>query len=184
MRLSVDKRDKGYRFNFDTKKAFVYLDGQLFTRAVTADEEESLVVAMKLDPAGAPLVRLGDNGQPEGFELEVLHGKVRIEVIGDDGKSLRCPKVSVERNAATNEIHVYAYSRIRAKNIRRMRLSTEKVSSLDEKGLIQACGLAAGAAAEYLCDNYGDIFDPSEAATAGMEACQQMLANEAQLTRH
>lgn len=178
MRVSVDKRDKGFRFDLDLTRVKVFLDNVPFTRAVTADEEESLIVAHKYSEDGKPVI----NDAGDAYVLETLRGKVRIEIVGDDGQSIRTPKVKVERSGAT--FVVYVYSRIRAKNIRRMTLDKDLILGFSEEQLAQACGMAAGAAAEHLSTQFGDIFDPSAAAQAGIDACHQLLASETQVTRH
>jgi len=178
MRVSVDKRDKGFRFDLDLTRVKVFLDNEPFTRAVTADEEESLIVAHKYSEDGKPVI----NDAGDAYVLETLRGKVRIEIVGDDGQSIRVPKVTVERSGSTFVVHVY--SRIRARNIRRMTLDKDLILGFSEEQLAQACGMAAGAAAEHLCTQFGDIFDPSATAQAGIDACHQLLVSEARLTRH
>lgn len=178
MRISVDKRDRGHRFDINMNRVRVTLDGAPFTRAVTADEEEGLIVAIKHGPDGKPVIDEAERS----FVLEVLRGKVRIEIVGDDGGSIRTPKVKVER--VPEGIQVMVYSRLKAGNIRRHKLPNDLVSSFSEEQLCQACGMAAGAGAEHLCEQFGDVFDPSAAAQAGIEACNQLLAREGQATRH
>lgn len=178
MRISVDKRDRGHRFDIDLTRVRVYLDGAPFTRAVTADEEEGLIIAHKHGPDGKPVI---DEAE-QSFVLEVLRGKVRIEIVGDDGGSIRKPKVKVERVA--DGIQVMTYSRLRPGNIRRHKLPNDLVAGFSEEQLSQACGLGAGAAAEHLCSQFGDVFDPSAAAQAGIDACATLLASEEQVTRH
>lgn len=178
MRISVDKRDKGHRFDLDLTRVRVYLNGELFTRAVTADEEENFIIAHKYSEDGKPVV--DESGQ--NFVLETIKGKVRIEVLGDDGQSIRMPKVKVER--ASEGVQVMVYSRIRNKNIRRLTLKNSTISGMSERQLAQACGVAAGAGAEHMCEQFGDIFDPSLAASAGVTACEELLARESQATRH
>lgn len=178
MRISADKRDKGHRFDINLRHVRVYLDGQLFTRAVTADEEEGLIVAMKHGPDGKPVV----DEAAQGIVLEVLRGKVRIEIVGDDGGSIRTPKVKVER--VPEGVQVMVYSRLRPGNIRRHRLPDDLTAGLSEEQLRQACGFGAGAAAEHLCEQFGDVFDPSAAARAGIEAFDKLLACERSGPRH
>lgn len=178
MRISVDKRDRGHRFDIDMNRVRVYLDGAPFTRAVTADEEEGLIVAIKHDAEGQPVV----NEERTAFVLETLRGKVRVEVLGDDGQSIRTPKVKVERTPTG--VQVLVYSRLHAGNIRRHSLPLALVQGLSEEQLVQACGVNAGAGAEHLCENHGDVFDPSAAAQAGMQACRELLAREAKPTVH
>ncbi len=178
MRISVDKRDKGHRWDIDLTRVRVFLNDKPFNRAVTADEEEGLIVAHKYSEDGKPVL----NDERNAFVLETLRGKVRIEVLGDDGESIRKPKVKVERHGA--EFHVLVYSRIRSSNIRRMKLDPELTNGFSEEQLRQACGMAAGAAADHLCGQFGDVFDPSAAAQAGIDACASLLASEEQATRH
>lgn len=178
MRISVDKRDKGHRFDINLSRVRIYLDGVLFTRAVTADEEENLIIAHKYSADNKPV--LSEDGKH--LVLETIKGKVRIEVLGDDGLSIREPKVKVERCA--EGVQVMVYSRIRANNIRRHILKSATISGMSEHQLAQAAGVAAGAGAEHLCEQFGDLFDPSRAASAGVTACEQLLVHEAQATRH
>lgn len=172
MRISTDKRDRGHRFDIDLRRVRVYLDGALFTRAVTADEEEGTIVAMVHDAAGGPVV----NEARTGYVLETLRGKVRIEVLGDDGGSIRTPKVKVER--VNGAIQVMVYSRIRAGNIRRLTLDADQLAGMSEEKLLAACDAMAGAAAEHLCEQFGDVFDPSVASAAGRSAAEQLLASK------
>lgn len=178
MRVSVDKRDKGHRWDLDLTRVRVFLDDKPFTRAVTADEEEGLIIAHKYSEDGKPVI----NDEGNAYVLETLRGKVRIEVLGDDGQSIRIPKVEVKRVGA--QFHVHVFSRIRSSNIRRMKLDPELTNGFSEEQLRQACGMAAGAAAEHLCAQFGDVFDPSAAAQAGIDACAELLAREGQSTRH
>lgn len=178
MRVSVDKRDKGFRFDLDLTRVRVFLNDEPFNRAVAADEEENLIVAHKYNEQNKPVV--SEDGQH--FVLETIRGKVRIEVLGDDGQSIRVPKVTVERSGGT--FVVYVYSRIRARNIRRSTLDKNLVIGFDEEQLAQACGMAAGAAAEHLCNQFGDVFDPSATAQAGINACRELLAIEDKGLRH
>lgn len=178
MRISTDKRDRGRRFDIDLRRVRVYLDGALFTRAVTADEEEGTIVAMVHDAAGSPVV----NEARTGYVLEVLKGKVRIEVLGDDGQSIRMPKVLVER--VPEGLQVMVYSRMHPNNIRRHKLPNDLIAGFSEEQLHQACGVAAGAGAEHCCEMHGDVFDPSSAAQAGVAACAELLAREERPTRH
>ena len=178
MRISVDKRDRGHRFDVDLTRVRVYLDDVRVDNAVTADEEEGLVVRHKEDEHGRPTV--SEDGQH--LVLESVRGRVRIEVLGDDGGSIRTPKVKVER--AAGGIEVLVYSRIRSGNIRRHTLTDELTAGFSEEQLRQACGVCAGAAAEHLCAQFGDVFDPSAAAQAGIDACAELLAREGQSTRH
>ncbi len=178
MRISVDKRDPGHRFDINMKRVRVYLEGDLFTRAVTADEEEGLIVALKHGPDGQPVV--SEDGK--NLVLEVLRGHVKIEVLGDDGGSLRQPKVKVER--VSEGLQVMVYSRIHPNNIRRHKLPNSLIGGMTEEQLRQACGVAAGAGSEHLCERHGDVFDPSLTAQAGIDACGELLAREGQPTRH
>lgn len=178
MRVSVDKRDPGFRWDLNLTRVRVFLNDEPFTRAVTADEEEGLIVAHKYSPDNKPVV--SEDGKH--LVLETIRGKVRIEVLGDDGQSIRKPKVTVERHGA--EFHVHVYSRLRSSNIRRMKLDPSVTTGMTEEQLKQACGVAAGAAAEHLCEQFGDVFDPSVAAQASIDACSQLLASEEQGTRH
>lgn len=178
MRISVDKRDRGHRFDINMKRVRVYLEGDLFTRAVTADEEEGLIVALKHGPDGRPVV--SDDGK--NLVLEVLRGEVKIEVLGDDGGSLRQPKVKVER--VSEGIQVMVYSRIHPNNIRRHKLPNSLIGGMTDEQLRQACGVAAGAGAEHCCEMHGDVFDPSAAAAAGVAACGKLLARKERPTRH
>lgn len=178
MRLSVDKRDRGHRFDIDLTRVRVYLDGAPFTRAVTADEEEGLIIAHKYSEDGRPVI----NEEGNAYVLETLRGRVRIEIVGDDGGSIRTPKVKVER--VPEGIQVMTYSRLRSGNIRRHKLPSDLVAGFSEEQFRQACGMAAGAAAEHLCEHFGDVFDPSLAAQAGIDACDELLARELASTRH
>ena len=177
MRISVDKRDSGHSFKLDMRRAKVYLDGQLFTRAVTADEEASLIIALKLGPDGKPLANT------DGTPLqEILRGKVKIELHSDDGQSLRTPKVRVERGVEGLEVLVY--SRIKIGRIRRMQIFKNQLPGLSTQKLRAMCEIMAGACAEHLCETAGDMFDPSAVAAAGREAFEEMLAREKQATQH
>ena len=178
MRISTDKRDRGHKFDINLRHVRVYLNGELFTRAVTADEEEGLIIAYKHGPDGKAIV----DEDEQAFVLETLRGKVRVEIVGDDGGSIRSPKVKVERTP--EGVQVMTYSRLRSGNIRRHKLQSDLVAGFSEEQFRQACGVAAGAAAEHLCEHFGDVFDPSLAAQAGIAAADELLAREGQPTRH
>lgn len=178
MRISTDKRDMGHRFDINLRHVRVYLNDELFTRAVTADEEEGLIIAYKHGPDGKPVV----DEDEQAFVLETLRGKVRVEIVGDDGGSIRSPKVKVER--VPEGIQVMVYSRIHPNNIRRHKLPNSLIGGMTEEQLRQACGVAAGAGSEHLCEHHGDVFDPLLAAQAGLTAADELLARESNTTCH
>lgn len=177
MRISVDKRDKGYRWDAtDAGKYKVTFNGEAITHVVTADEEEGIVKRFVLDEGGR--VKTVGNS----YEVETLQGEVKIEAKGADGESLRDPKVKVERNR-DGHVEVLVYSRIRPGTIRRTTLDEQTVSS---RGLSmsKAVSIFAGQAAEQLCARNGELFDPSDCAKMAMAEFERMLALEGSATRH
>lgn len=173
MRLSIDKRDKGYRFDLNKNKCVVYFNDEVFSRAVTADEEQGLIIAYVLDFEKPGRFRM--NEERTGYMTEQLRGRVRIEVLGDDGSSLRDPKVKVEIDPQGNGVFVLVYSKMQPGNIRRTLIDRQKFPS--EQTLLLACEAYAGAAAEYCCDKHGDLFDPGDVAKAGYDAAKRLLAS-------
>jgi hypothetical protein len=74
MRVSVDDDDPGYRPDASTGRYAVYLNGERMAKVVTADEEEGMLVRLKMDRNGFPVV-LPDRS---AVERETLHGSVVI----------------------------------------------------------------------------------------------------------
>lgn len=54
-------------------------------------------------------------------------------------------------------------------------IELDDVSSKEQ--LRQAVGIAAGALAEYQCEKYGDVHEPSYCARAGLEAFEELWAD-------
>lgn len=168
MRLSVDKRDKGYRFDLAKNKCVVYFNDQPRTDVITADEEEGLIVAYVRDfETGKPKT----NPEQTAFLTETLRGRVRIEINDAEGGSVKDPKVKAELE--DRGILMLIYSKMQPGNIRR--ILVERKAFPDEQTLLLACEAAAGAAAEYCCNMHGDVFEPKEVAEAGLEAAQKLL---------
>lgn len=180
MRISVDKRDRGYRFDLNKNKVVVYFNDQVFNRAVTADEENGLIVAYVPDPENTGRMRM--NEEKTGFLTEHLRGRVRIEILGDDGTSLREPKVKVETDPEGCGFIVLVYSKMQPGNIRRTLV--DRKSFPDEQTLLLACEAVSGGAAEYCCERHGDMFDPQEVAQAGYEAAKRLLASTKDIVWH
>lgn len=76
MRLSIRPRDSGYANYAHNKRLAIKLNGELQTMCYTADSEAGVIVRVKTDAAGNPIV---DKERQEIVD-EVLHGKVEIEI--------------------------------------------------------------------------------------------------------
>lgn len=177
MRISVDKRDKGYRWDaHDASKYKITFNGEPITHVVTADEEEGIVKRFVLGEDGR--VKTVGNS----FQVETLQGEVKIEAKGTDGESLRDPKVKVERNLEGN-VEVLVYSRIRPGTIRRTTLDEPTVSARGYS-MSKAVSIFAGQAAEQLCARNGELFDPSDCAKMAMAEYERMLSLETSATLH
>jgi hypothetical protein len=72
MRISVDIGDAGHRF--DTYGVRIFLDGQEVSHCVTADEEQGLVVRLKIGEDGRRVI-CPDTLETERYEQR---GVVRI----------------------------------------------------------------------------------------------------------
>lgn len=72
MRVSVQKSDCGYVDN--NWEYEVYLDNELQTHAITADEEEGYILRYKKDEDGELII----NKVEDDFETEIVHGKVTV----------------------------------------------------------------------------------------------------------
>lgn len=178
MRLSIDKRDPGFSHRAVGLKARIYLDGVEQTYAVTADEEEGLIVRYKL----------GDNGRPirdeeqRGFVLETARGKVQIDLLSSDGSSLREPKVAVERSEHDGAIEVFVYSQLRPASSKRVRIPAHAQPGLSTRCEAMVALVAAGIAEELIAQ-FGDYFEPKEVAQLAGERLRELLDREAQLKR-
>lgn len=171
MRISVDKRDKGYRWDaYDAGKYKVTFNGEPITHVVTADEEEGIVKRFVLGEDG----RVKTVGS--SYQVETLQGEVKIEAKGADGESLRDPKVKVERNRE-GLIEVLVYSRIRPGTIRRTTLDEPTVSARGFS-MSKAVSIFAGQAAEQLCARNGELYDPSDCAKMAMAEYERLMASE------
>lgn len=89
MRLSIYKDDPGYPTDNPALllEAMVYLDGKPFKPAVTADEEQGLIVAYI--PQDDPRYKMAmASGAPVEWPTEELRGKVEIRFpkVKQDGR--------------------------------------------------------------------------------------------------
>lgn len=179
MRISINKNDPGFRHGLDVTMVKVYLDGELYQGAITADEEKGEILTYVMDQHGK--IVASEDGK--SAQVKTIYGRVRIDLVAADGSDQRVPKVSVERNAE-GEIEVLVYSRMRARQVRRHTINVESLQKLSDDKLATQCGIMAGAGAEYCCENHGDVFDPSEAARIGKELYKQLMAGELEIIRH
>jgi hypothetical protein len=72
---------------------------------------------------------------------------------------------------------VDVYSAVRPGAIRRMTM--DRATEAASASVAQSVGICAGAAAEHMCEHYGDTIDPSEVARVAVEQCVRLLADEA-----
>lgn len=179
MRLSIDKRDPGFSHRAVGLRARIYLDGQEVRGCVTADEEEDLIVRYKTLEDGQTLVK---NDAGDAFVLETVRGKVRIDLLGDDGLSLKEPKVAVERSGHDGAIEVFVYSRLRPRASKRHRIGAH-----EQPGLPNRCealvALVAATLAEENIAQYGDFYEPRYVAQLAGERLRELLDSESQTRR-
>lgn len=179
MRLSIDKRDPGFSHRAVGLKARIYLDDKEVVGCVTADEEEGLIVRYKTLEDGKTLVK---NPEGDAFMLESVRGKVQIDLLGDDGLSLKEPKVAVERAEHDGAIEVFVYSRLRPKASKRHRIAPQ-----DQPGLPTRCealvALVAATLAEENIAQYGDFYEPRYVAQLAGERLRELLDRETQMKR-
>lgn len=175
MRVSIVKGDPGHRWN--AKNFTIRFNGELATHVVTADEEKGYVVRYVLDEAGKPKV----SGDGMHYVMETVEGQVEIDGKAEDGTSARIPKVEVERKE-DGVVHVYVYSRVKQGAIRHTAIDTKtrefRASLATEASAVNIC---AGAAAEHCIGQYGDVFEPSDAAMLATQKYEEMLSMEKQL---
>lgn len=175
MRVSVVPGDRGYRK--DASSFAVEVDGRPVQTAITADEEQGLVVALLVErnpSTGEVRMARDASGEPR---TEEIRGSVKIR----DTRSrahLTEPKVKVERNL-DGLLEVLVYSQIKQGHIRRTVIDAKTLAVYRNKGGDAFCvSVCAGAAAEHLCQALGDLFDPSDVAKAASEAYASLQALE------
>ena len=180
MRISVDKRDKGYRWDAtDGNKFQIMFNGEPAQWVVTADEEEGILKRFVIGEDGRPQV----SADGKHLNVEVVQGEVKIIAKAGNGESLRDPKVKVERNL-DGKIEVLVYSRMNQGIIRRATLDEQTIA---QRGLeiAKAVNIYAGQMAEELCKRNGEMFDPSDCAKMASAEYDRLLALESQAaTRH
>lgn len=179
MRVSIDRRDRGFRHGLDVSTVRVYLDGVLRRDAVTADEELGEVVVYVRGTDGT--VVTDEDGR--SARVRTLRGRVRVDVLAVDGFDHRTERVDVVQ-AWPGAIEVLVYSRVSPRNVRRHTIDAATVSATGADRLVALCGALAGAGAEHVCATYGDAIDPSEAARLGSRLCAELLARRDEGTRH
>ena len=176
MRVSIDKRDPGYKHFSSIYK--IKFNGEDAKYIVTADEEKGYVVRYVLDAEGKPTVA------PDGrhYVLETVAGKVEVNIRDQEGRDLRLPKVKVERNL-DGAIEVLVYSQIKQGAIRRVVLDKKTYDftgkESDMTGAVRSVvSTSAGAAGEHCCKQYGDVFDPSDCAKLAVDLFDDLLKLE------
>lgn len=174
MRVSVDKRDPGYK-SF-ASIFHVKFNGEEVTGVVTADEERGFIRRYVKNEDGSYKV----HGDGKHFVLETVEGLVEVWATNQRGENVRVPKVKVERNR-DGAIEVLVYSQIKPGVIRRT-LMDEKTLAVKKAPMRSAVNIAAGAAAEHCCARYGDLFDPSAVAMLATEEYDRLARLES--TRH
>lgn len=180
MRISVDRRDKGYRWDAtDANKFKVLLDGEPAKNVVTADEEEGIVKRFVMGEDGRPQV----SADGKHLNIEVVQGKVEIVVAkGADGESLRDPKVKVERNK-DGLVEVLVYSRMQPGVVRRITLDEQTIAQRG-MNIDKAVSIFAGQAAEELIARNAEMFDPSDVAKMATAEFERLKVLESSPTVH
>lgn len=174
MRISIVKGDPGYRWNAYTFK--VKFNGEFASHVVTADEEKGLVVRYALDGDGKPRV----SEDKQHFLMETVEGKVEVIAATPEGVNLREPKVAVEphHDAVTKEKSwaVLVYSCIKPGHIRRTLIDEKTLQAKSNATVRAAISICAGAAAEHLIEQFGDVFEPSAVADAATAAYDRLVS--------
>jgi len=177
LRISIEPGDRAYDPSRSRKVLSVRVDGLVYPYVLTADSDEGYVKCLATDEAGQPV--------PEGDRYRTLEvrGTVLIELsTGErDWDATRSPdcahsKVAVGR-LESGLLCVDVYSAVRPGAILRMTLAAEQESTAAVTA--QRLGAAAGAAAEDLCERFGDTIEPSEVARVAVEQASLLLADEA-----
>jgi hypothetical protein len=179
MRISIDPQDRAFGRTPAGLKA-VTVDGVHYPMVITADEEEGYVLAyrqpLQVDPKSA------------GPDMRYLTIEVRGKVVLEwdqrrwdkDRRATTATygEVKVGRDA-DGSLVVRVMSAVRPGAGRQLRLPAASVPS-SRMQLVQKAGAMAGAAAEDMCERFGDTLDPSECAKAAIDAACRMLEGEAQ----
>lgn len=76
MRVSADREDRGFREDLIGSDVFIECDGVIIEKVITADEEESTVLAYATDADGE--IQLTEDG--ESAQTVKLAGKVVIHL--------------------------------------------------------------------------------------------------------
>lgn len=177
MRLSIDKSDPGFSHRAVGLRANIFLDEQPAKDVITADEDQGLIVRYRRSEDGQVMI----DEEAKSFVVETVRGKVRIDLLADDGTSLREPKVAVERNLRTGEVEVYVYSRLRPKVSKMAKIAPAKQSAIPKRLAVQV-GLIAMALADQVMADFGDFYSAPEVAEVADEAARRMLEAEEKLS--
>lgn len=176
MRISIEPGDRAYDLTQGRKVLEVRVDGVLYPYVLTADTDEGYVKCLAAGEDGRPIA-VGDR-----FKTLEVRGQVTVAFAGNDRDWDRSAapdaahsKVAVGR--LDGELVVDVYSAVRPGAIRRMTMSAE--AERRSTSVAQNLGACAGAAAEHLCEHFGDTIDPSEVARVAVEQCRRLLADEA-----
>lgn len=182
MRISIEQGDRAYVSpgSAESRRVkSVHVDGVLYEGCVTIDTDEGYVKCFKPSDCGTP----GKFAPPIGdrFPMIEVRGNVVLELAGErDWSKDHAPdrahsKVAVGRLDGLLVVDVY--SAVRPGAIRRMTMSAD--AERRSTSVAQNLGACAGAAAEDLCERFGDTIDPSEVARVAVEQCARLLADEA-----
>jgi hypothetical protein len=175
VRFEVDtdaRADQSWR-----KVRSVHLDGVLLVGCLAADDVEGWVRELIPDPDKPGYFK------HDGVEFLTRERRGRVEIaLKDtsrdwDRERRGATRVQVGRDPMTGDILVQVFSVVRPGAIKQMRLALGGLpAGLDAKA--QKAGMTAGAAAELLCEQFGDAVDPAAAARTAIEQCTAMLLAE------
>lgn len=173
-RFSVERGDRAYDPTHAKRIKHIKLDGKEVVMPLTADTVEGLVRHVAAGPDGMPIVTAGD------MTILESRGRVEIEYLDEatrwNKERTGEARVAVGR-ASNGDLLVQVYSLARPGAIKQLRKEYLTLPS-QGWGICQTAGLLAGAAAEQLCEQFGDRLDPSECARVAVEQCAQMVHDD------
>lgn len=173
-RFSIERSDRAYDPAHGKRIKYIKCDGHIIDMPLTADTDEGLVRHVAANPGGQPRISAG--------QMVILESRGRVEIEWlDEAKRWNKERsggarVAVGR-ASNGDLLVQVYSIARPGAIKQLRKELVTLPA-EAAGLCQTAGLLAGAAAEQLCEMFGDRLDPSECARVAVEQCYQMIKDD------
>ena len=96
MRISTDKNDAGYENWVEGKDRVVYLNGEKVENGVMADEEEGVVIVIRMDENNCPILLDANNEKAKPYGKRI-HQAIELlrELFNECGKDHHIAKTTL-----------------------------------------------------------------------------------------